>query len=168
MLRFLTFAMVFGLLAGHAAAAGPTAVDLGPIDHAPATLVVVSPDGTQRVYSPAELEEFPTYRLVTTTPWRPREAQFEGVLLRDVLTAGGLGAASGILMTAENDYIAVIPRALWDEAPILLATRVNGHPLTTRERGPILVVMEDAAYRAHPLAGPGMLVWMVAKIEAAP
>ena len=52
--------------------------------------MIVAADGTEKSYSPADLEKFQTYSLTTTTPWRDDPADFQGVLLNDVLAANGL------------------------------------------------------------------------------
>ena len=165
--RLAGAALVFFLTALPAAAELPERVDLTPIEHLEASLEVISPDGTSHRFTPEELETFETYRLVTRTPWRDEPAQFEGVLLTDLLESTGLSSASEIMVTAENDYRTSIPGHAWAEMPILLATRVNGAPLSRRERGPILFVVPFESYTASSSFQESYLVWMAARIEAA-
>ncbi|MEM1386209.1 MAG: molybdopterin-dependent oxidoreductase [Pseudomonadota bacterium] len=148
---------------GHAA---PKAVTLDPMQHHSAEILVVNPDGNAVTYTPAELETFPNYRLSTTTPWRDETAQFDGVLLRDVLEANGLADATAILVTAENDFSATIPREVWETHDVLVATRVDDKPHSRRARGPIQIVIDMAAYEASEVAREEHLVWMAARIEA--
>ena len=155
------------ILVGQAGIAGSLQpVDLGPMAHASATLTVVAPDGTERSYTPAELEAFPTYSLTTTTPWRQEPATFEGVLLSDILTANGLSEAAAVTVTAENDYSTLVERGTWRGIQILVATRVNGRAHSRRTRGPIQFIIDMDTLTATDLAGEGTLVWMAARIEA--
>lgn len=141
-------------------------VELQPMTHFDAQLVVLGPDGRETTYSPSELERLPTYRLVTTTPWRDVPATFEGVLLADVLKANGLSWVTSILVTAENDYKTAISREVWENVDILVATRVDGKPHSRRARGPIQFVIDADTYASSDLVNESMLVWMAAHIEA--
>ena len=148
-------------------AAGPLSeVELAPISHADAALVVVGADGNEIAYSPAELEEFTTYSLTTTTPWREEPATFEGVLLSDLLAANGLESVGSILVTAENDYSTVMERELLESVDILVATRVDGRPHTRRARGPIQFVIQHEVFATSDLTSESNFVWMAARIEA--
>jgi hypothetical protein len=148
------------------ACAAPKPVVLESVQHMPAELVVMRPDGSEIRYSPADLEALPTYRLTTTTPWRANPAAFDGVLLSDILEASGLDGAEAILVTAENDFTATIPKAVWQDLDMLVATRVDGQPHTRRARGPIQFVIGMDAYTASGIAREEHLVWMAARIEA--
>ena len=155
-------------LTAQAAFAGqPEPVELAPIDHVNASLVVVASDGTDTTYSPADLERFATYRMTTTTPWRDEPADFEGVLLTDILRASGLDGAASISVTAENDYRTVIEREIWESVDILVATRVDGRAHTRRARGPIQFVIDTEAFEGSNLTSQSNLVWMAARIEVA-
>ncbi len=162
--RFLAVAAV--ALSALPAFAGPmTEVNLAPIQHAEATLVVVSGDGSEVEYSPAELEGMTTYSLTTMTPWRDEPAEFEGVLLADVLAANGLDMVDSIRVTAENDYATVIEREIWETVDIMVATRVDGRAHSRRVRGPIQFVIDMDAYTGSDLTSESNWVWMAARIE---
>ena len=161
-LLILLFTIILGM---PVAAQSPEPVDLVPMDLLDAELVVIRSDGTEQRYSPRTLETFATYRLRTTTPWREDPADFEGVLLSDVLKDNGLNSMSAIRVTAENDFGATLQRDLWQSVPILVATRVDGRPLSRRERGPIQFVVGADAYAASDLVTEAHLVWMAARIE---
>ena len=143
----------------------PEPVQLDRIEHTAAELTVTAADGTEVTYDSERLEQLPTYRLLTTTPWRDEAANFEGVLLRDLLKAHNLADAAEILVTAENDYTVTIPRQIWMELDVLVATRVNGAPHSRRARGPIQFVIDMDSYQNHAAAREDHLVWMAARIE---
>lgn len=165
-LRFTTVVAAMTLSISSAIAGTPTLVELEPIEHAEASLVVIAADGTSTTYTPAELEQFTTYSLTTTTPWREEPAEFEGVLLSEILAAHGLDIADSILVTAENDYSTTMVRELLDSVQILVATRVDGRPHSRRERGPIQFVIDSETYNSSDLTSESNFVWMAARIEA--
>lgn len=164
-LKSVGVALCLAFVSG-AAMAGPVAVQLEPIRHANAQLVVAGTNGDV-TYSPEELEAIGAQRMVTMTPWRDEEAAFDGVLLTDVLEANGLGDADAIRVIAENDYAVVIPSNVWKRWPILVATRVNGKAHSRRERGPIQFVLPMSDDGEAGASGNGKnWVWMAARIEA--
>ncbi|NND17467.1 MAG: hypothetical protein HKN98_02710 [Silicimonas sp.] len=154
-----------GLWASLAMAAPPEPVVLAPIEHIDAQLVIVDMDGNEHVYTPDSLEAMGAFRVVTKTPWRPEEAVFEGTTLQVLLRAHGLDGSGAIRVTAENDFQSIVEREVWEDVPILLATRVDGRPHTRRARGPIQFVIPDADYSSSDVAKEGHLVWMAARIE---
>ena len=162
----LTSAFVFALSTQATMADRFHPVDLDPITHAEAALVVVSPDGAETVYSPADLENYTTFRLTTTTPWREESADFEGVKLSEILKKHGLDRVESIRVTAENDFATIMNRTLLDEVEILVATRVDGHAHSRRARGPIQFVIDNETYETSPHTDEANLVWMAARIEA--
>lgn len=165
-IRYVLALMVAVALPHSALADTPVSVSLDPIQHRTASLTVVSPDGTITIYSPAELEKLPTYRIQTTTLWREDPASFDGVMLRDLLEANGLAEVASLKVTAENDFVTSFPRALWDTVPVMIATRADGQPLSRRNRGPIQFIIDSAEFAASDIASERHLVWMAARIEA--
>lgn len=87
----------------------------------------------------AMLEGLGTTKLKTSTAWTTGEAEFEGILARDLLEAVG---AEGTLVvaTALNDYVASIPLREFYDYPVLLALKMNGEYLHIRDKGPIWIV----------------------------
>ena len=148
--------------AGHT---GPVLVELADVQHHTARLEIQAADGKAVTYTPEDLEDFPTYRIETKTPWREEAAIFEGVLLRDVLEAHGLSDLPQIRAIAENDYSTSIEREIWEQAPVLIATRVNGRPLSRRERGPLLIVVPQEEFERHEFISERHLVWMISEIR---
>lgn len=165
-LRFVLAAVATMIFSQPSLAGSPRPVSLEPIQHAPASLTVVSKDGETTVYSPSDLENLTTFRIETVTPWREEAAIFDGVMLKELLQSSGLSEVSSIRVTAENDYAVTIPRALWESVPVLVATRANGKPLSRRERGPIQFVIGSDDYANSEIAVESHLVWMAARIEA--
>lgn len=165
--KTVAFAYFLVGVAGQSWAGPMTAVDLPAMTLETAILTVVDQEGAETQYTPAQLEDFATYSLTTTTPWREEPALFEGVLLSDILAASHLETAASILVTAENDYQTTISKEVIDSVAILVATRVDGMPLSRRARGPIQFVIDAEAFANSPLTTEATLVWMAARIESA-
>lgn len=146
-------------------AASVESVDLEPLRHVAATLTVVDTAGNETVYTPADIEALGTYRMVTTTPWRTDQTVFEGGLLQDILKKHGLDGVEAIRVVAENEFESILENAVWEAAPILLATRVEGRPHSRRARGPIQFVVSMDDYEASTAIEERHLVWMAARIE---
>ncbi len=141
-------------------------VDLAPIVHADAVLAVVGADGNEISYTPAQLEELPTYSLTTRTPWRAAPARFEGILLTDLLAENGISEVDAILVRAEDDYSTVIQQAVWESLDILIATRVDGKAHTLRARGPFQFVIDMEAHERSKYMSSTNMPWMANRIAA--
>lgn len=90
-------------------------------------------------WSLAMLEALPQHSLTTMTPWAPQALHFSGPLLRDVLqTVGAQGQR--LVARALNDYSVQIPMQDALSYDVLVATRMNGQPMSVRQRGPLFVV----------------------------
>lgn len=161
------YVLLIAMLVGAPVLAASVPIELNPIKHNRAELTVAGPMG-ERAYTPQELEQLGARRLTTITPWRPKPAAFDGVLLSDLLRANGLWDAEEIHVVAENGYSVTLKSEDWKRWPILIATRVNGKPHTRRERGPIQFVMSMSDHREtgreeHLVKW----VWMAKRIEIA-
>lgn len=140
------------------------AVELSPVTHSDASLTIIDTSGAEHVYGPADLETLPTYALMTTTPWRQEPAVFEGVMLVELLVRHGLDQIDSISVLAENDYVSEIERAAWETGAIMIATRVDGRPLSRRERGPIQFVVPIQTFEDTEAITTQHLVWMAARV----
>lgn len=87
----------------------------------------------------AMLNALPQRTIRTRTPWYPGVTEFTGPLLADVLT---LVEASGTSLraTALNDYSIVIPLSDAADHQVILATLLNGKPMSVREKGPVFLI----------------------------
>ena len=128
--------------------------------------LTVQADGKDHNFTPSQLEQLGTYAMTTDTPWREVPAQFVGVRLTDLLAATGLIDAPAIRVIAENDYAITMPRDVWMNHELLIATRVDGRGHTRRARGPLQFVFD---MRRDPKTAEkdfeSNWVWMAARIE---
>ncbi len=165
LIRTAALCAVFSI-SSFAAWPAPQPVVLTDAELQPAELVVVTPDGDRVSYTPNALEELPTYRIVTNTPWRDGEAVFEGVLLHDLLQKHGLTEAPAIRISAEDEYVSVIETSVLTNARFMIATRVDGKPHSRRARGPLQIVVDESVRATVEGVDDRHLVWGVTIIEA--
>jgi hypothetical protein len=103
--------------------------------------------------------------LVTITPWTQGPQRFSGVPLGGLLDHVAATGAS-LRATALNDYAVSIARAGAVAADAFVATRLDGQPLSVRERGPFWIVFPWSERRDLDTAIVRQwAIWQVARIE---
>lgn len=88
------------------------------------------------------LEAIGITKIVTRTPWTDGDAEFEGVLARDLLQALGATGTKARAIAA-NDYEVTLPLADFRMYDVLLALSINGEVMTLRTKGPIWVIYPE-------------------------
>ncbi|ANQ84858.1 hypothetical protein dqs_1820 [Azoarcus olearius] len=123
--------------------------------------------GSVRELSLADIEALGLHEVRTATFWPADDGVYQGVLLRDVLKAAGLGDALAVRVAALDGFSQLLPRADWMRWPVLLATRRDGKPMSVRNKGPFRIIyprdmspaLDDPIYRLR-------WVWLIRSIEA--
>lgn len=111
------------------------------------------------------LSRFPAHRIETHTPWTDGIARFDGILLKDVLAAVG---ARGDTLFAEaiNGYRIAFPLSDAENFGVLLAMRMEGKPLSRRDKGPLWIVYpRDSIAEIRDERYDSRWVWQLNKIE---
>lgn len=134
-LVLLVIAAALFFLAGRDTGA-PAAV---PAPQVGKVVLTVRHQDRQVQFDMHRLEALPQVTHKVQTPWYLRKASFQGPLLRDVLAAA---SASGtrIAAIAVNDYEAEIPFSDALQYEVIVALRMDGKPLSPRDKGPLFVV----------------------------
>lgn len=73
------------------------------------------------------------------TPWTSGIVEFSGPYLRAVLEASGAKGAK-LIIRALNDYSAEVPWADAVDLDTILATHIDGKPMSVRDKGPTMLV----------------------------
>lgn len=115
-----------------------------------------------------QLADLPQQGFSTATPWTEGTVSFQGVLLKDLISA--VGATGGtITLTALNDYQITMPIAeVRDDGP-LLAYLMNDQPMSLRDKGPVWLVFpydSNADYRTEQAYARS--IWQLDRIEFGP
>lgn len=168
-LRLLSLACAFSLISpgSQAGAGAPEAVSLPALPAGQPVLTVRGPRAEHK-FSLAQLEALGTHRVRTRTFWPDDDGSYEGVLLSSLLKQAGIEGAAAIRIRARDGFSQVMPRQDWEKWPILLATRRDGQPIPTRNKGPLRIIyprdmspeLADTLYRLR-------WVWLVDRIEPA-
>lgn len=106
----------------------------------PTVLVITEPASSRQVeLGLAELRQMNQATIRTKTPWIGQVASFEGVLVRDLLAAARV-AGKSIRVRALNDYAIEIPIEDIAKYDVILATRLDGRPMSVRDKGPYWIM----------------------------
>ncbi|GGK41833.1 hypothetical protein [Salinarimonas ramus] len=95
----------------------------------------------------ARIDALPQHEMPSGMSLDPAGLTFSGALLSDVLVLIGAADAPSVTLRAVDGYAAVVPREDWERWPLVLATRVDGRPMTLRDRGPARLLYP---VNAHP------------------
>lgn len=128
-------------------------------------LTVLDDDGAAVEFSMDALDRLPQRDIATGTIWQADTSRFTGPALVDVLDAADV-AAEAVELAALNDYSVELPTdTLEDTAPIV-ATRIDGAPISRRDKGPLWIIYpydSDPRYRTETIYARS--VWHLHRIE---
>lgn len=113
----------------------------------------------------AALDALPQGGFATRTPWFDGARRFTGVSGAALVAAFGARGTEAVA-TALNDYSVTIPLADFTAAGLILATRLDGEPLSVREKGPVWVVYPfDAEARLRSEVFYSRSIWQLRRLE---
>ena len=154
------------LLAVATAAANSRLPATGPVLLTIGGKLAASNQVVSAAFDETMLATLPQSRIETSTPWTEGNKVFEGVLLADLFDSLGIEAALSFRAIALNEYEIVTPV---DEAlayGALLAMRMDGVPLTRRDKGPIWIVYpRDSNPKIQDERYDARWVWQLTRIE---
>lgn len=123
-----------------------------------------APEG-EIAFTRAALEALPVSTLETSTIWTEGRHEFTGVALADLLKSVG-APDRGVRATALNDYSVEIPAQ--DAAPgaALIAYKMDGAPMSIREKGPLWIVYPfDSQAKFRTEVAYSRSIWQLDRIE---
>lgn len=121
-------------------------------------------DGVAR-FDREMLESLGLGTLRTSTAWTAGTAEFQGVLVRDLLAAIGAEGDTAIA-TALNDYQISVSLNELRAFPVMLALKMDGEYLTIRDKGPIWIVYpRDQYVNFQNSETDKRWIWQLSKIE---
>ncbi|WP_341862622.1 molybdopterin-dependent oxidoreductase [Gymnodinialimonas sp. 57CJ19] len=116
-----------------------TAMSLPSAAQDPSALQVSDGEGTIVSFALSDLDGLPQVEITTTTQWTAGENTFTGPSLRDVLDVAGLGD-DDLTLTALNDYAIEMPAPEAGATYPIVASRMNGVPMSVRDKGPFWII----------------------------
>jgi len=122
-------------------------------------------DGKAADFDMGMLSGLTSRSITTKTPWYDGSKTFAGPLGSAILNSVG---ASGTMLrvTAINDYVTEIPVSDFRDYPVILATSLDGQPMSVRDKGPIFVIYPfDQSPQLNNETYYGRSAWQVKSIE---
>lgn len=102
---------------------------------------------------------------VTHSPWYDGARTFSGPLGSSLLNAVG-ATGSTLKVVALNDYVTEIPVSDFIDNAVILATTIDGTPMSVREKGPIFIIYPfDEQPALNNETYYGRSAWQVKSIE---
>ena len=122
--------------------------------------------GAKRVELDAQaLDALPVHQIKTGTPWHKEVVTFSGPRLSDLLALVG-ARGENLQIKALNDYQVKVPVADAAKYEPILARKIDGNPLSIREKGPLFMMYP---FDAHPELRNdiyfGRAIWQIATID---
>lgn len=126
-------------------------------------ILTVAGEGAPVALSSEAIAALPQHEIATATEFTDGRPVFRGPLARDVLKAPA--GATVAVMRAVNDYTVEIPLSDFADYDVVLATHMNGAPLSRRDKGPIWVMypLDSHAELASPVY-VNRLIWQLASV----
>lgn len=149
------------------ALAGLLTATLAPIlTLAAEPILEIRVDGESRHLTLEEIERSDPAE-VTMRHFEGPEGTFGGVWLDDFLTDQGLDGAPRLRFVARDGYTTFLTPTDRDARDYLLATRLDGEPITPEDLGPLmLVVPADAEAVLEGEAPMSQWIWAIRELQA--
>ncbi len=85
------------------------------------------------------LQSYPVTTIRTDTPWTDGVIEFEGVLLRDLLSSVKFSGQK-LIAEAINDYFVTIPMEDILKHDVIIAYKKDGKLMSIRDKGPLWII----------------------------
>lgn len=131
----------------------------------PSTLQVTGADGATVTFSMADLDALDQVTITTTTIWTEGELTFTGPSLQSILSMAEIESPN-LTLTALNDYAIEMPAPEVDAIYPILATRMDGEPMSVRDKGPFWIVFpydSDPAFQTETVYSQS--IWQLDRID---
>ena len=117
------------------------------------------------VFDEAMLAQLPSAAIETTTVVTDGVRQFDGFLMRDLLTLVG-AEGEVVTATALNDYIIDIPIVDFERFDVLVATHMDGERLQPSDFGPLWIVYpRDEHAELQDIRYDYRWVWQLVRLD---
>lgn len=141
--------------------------DLTPSTDTTPLLTLGIPDKEVSI-SMAEIESLPMFDTAEKmVHFDGPEGRFSGVWLDDLLIKYGLNEFPSLRFIAIDGYEVFIPKEVWQKNQFLMATRLNGEPISPENLGPLLLIIpSDVDIASHLAESKNYWIWAINEIVA--
>ena len=94
-----------------------------------------------------------------------RDVTFRGVLVADLLADIGAQPETTLHTAALNDYTVDLPISDIRDLPVLLATRLDGPPMSVAHYGPLRVIYPTTGYNLDPTVYDPRKIWQLSTVD---
>lgn len=122
-------------------------------------------DVVTRTYTSQDLRVFNEIAVVTANDFVTEETRFEGPLLRDLIGQEKLNLTSEISVTALDGYSTSIPVDEVYKYDVIIATSMDGRPLSEEPQGPFWVIYPMTDNPELQDGYNSRLIWQLSDIE---
>lgn len=129
------------------------------------SVLTLNGDGKRHQLTLADLERLAMQQTTLTTPWGV-QGTFQGLLIKDLFAAYDLNPrGKRIVIRALDGYVAGLSDGEFARAPALLATRMEGRPIPTGNKGPLILLWPSREADARAGRAPlSSWVWSITEI----
>jgi hypothetical protein len=131
-------AFALGLATSHAAEITPLKTTLAP-STSKEIVVTLSGSNLHQTLTLADIEKLPLQQTTLKTPWG-MQGTFQGVMLKDLLSAYHLTLNKRVIFKALDNYAAGISKGEIERSPAFIATRLNGLAIPLNNKGPLILL----------------------------
>jgi hypothetical protein len=131
-------AFALGLATSHAAEIIPLKIKLAP-NTSKEIVVTLSGSNLHQTLTLADVEKLPLQQTTLITPWGT-QGTFQGVMLKDLLSAYHLTINKRVIFKALDNYVAGISKGEIERSPAFIATRFNGLAIPLNNKGPLILL----------------------------
>lgn len=145
------------------------AVEVHSSDLAPSSdtkpLLTLGMFGQEVSISMAEIESLPLFDTEEMVHFDGPEGRFSGILLNDLLKKYGLYQVPRLRFSALDGYEVFMSKEVWQKNQFLMATRLNGEPISAEHLGPLLLIVpSDVGLDSHLTESKNYWVWALNEI----
>ncbi len=166
-MKSLLAAATFAVLSLGSVYAAPLERPTGDIVLTVTGLIDNTNGGAVAQFDLAMLERLAGRHASMETPWTEGQTEFDGPYLKAILEK--VGAKGGkLVVKALNDYSAEVPMEDAVGYETILATRMNGLPMSVRDKGPLFMIYPfDKNPELYNEKYFSRSVWQITEIEVA-
>jgi len=138
-LKILTIAVfTLSLATSHAAEIIPLKTALAPSTSNENVVTLIAGNQRQSL-TLADIEKLSLQQTTLKTPWGT-QGTFQGVMLKDLLSAHHLNVNKRVIFKALDNYAAGISKGEIERSPAFIATRFNGLAIPLNNKGPLILL----------------------------
>ncbi|WP_421854970.1 molybdopterin-dependent oxidoreductase [Marinomonas sp.] len=138
--------------------------DITPSNETTPILLLGKP-GEETSLSLADIESFGLFETKEMQHYDGPEGRFAGIWLNDLLKKYGLFQVPRLRFSALDGYEVFISKDVWQKNQYLMATRLNGEPISPENLGPLLLIIpSEVGLSEDTTVSKTLWIWAISEI----